>query len=200
MTTTLPTAQFANLHFVTQQLAVGGDLDSRDDTLALLQLVELTHLGVTHVVDARLEWSDERLLARRAPDIAYLHHGMDDAGQQVPTSWFETAVSWIEDAYAADPQAVVLTHCHMGLNRGPSLAYAVLLAQGVLPVEAMATLRAARPQAHALYAADALRWHHERLGVDAAPAAAEQQALAAWREAHPLDAFQLIREQRELSL
>ena len=196
MTITLPTAQYANLHFVTPQLAVGGDLDSHDDTLALLQLLELTHLGVTHVVDARLEWSDERLVARRAPEIAYLHHGMDDAGQQVPASWFETAVSWIENAYAADPHAVVLTHCHMGINRGPSLAYAVLLAQGLEPIEALATLRAARPQANTLYAADALHWHHQRLGVDAATAVAEQEALAAWRRDNPLDTLRLIREQR----
>lgn len=192
----LPVATFADLHFVTPHLAVGGDLDSRDDTLALIQLMELGHLGVTHVVDVRSEWSDERLVQRHAPEIAYLHHGLDDIGQRVPPSWFEKAVSWIEGVLAADPEAVVLTHCHAGINRGPSLGFAVLLAQGWEPVEAMASIRAARPQASAYYAADALSWHQARTGVDADTAQAQHEALAGWRRASPLDVVRLVREHR----
>jgi hypothetical protein len=141
----LDDADFANLTSSPPQLAVGGDLSSIDDALAGQQFAEIVELGITHIVDVRLEWSDLDTFAERAPDIGYLHHGMDDAGQAVPAAWFEQAVSWIEAAYAENPDAVVLTHCHMGINRGPSLGFAVLLAQGWDPVEAIAAIRAARP-------------------------------------------------------
>jgi dual specificity phosphatase 3 len=197
---TLPMAMHANIHFVTPRLAVGGDLDIRDAGVALLQLEELRELGVTHVVDVRLECSDQRTFAAHCPDTRYLHHGMDDAGQAVPAQWFEHAVRWIEDAWAEDPEAVVLTHCHMGINRGPSLGFAVLLALGWDPVEAIATIRAARPQANVWYAADALDWCHTRTGVDTETAAEQHAALAAWREENPLDVIRLIRQQRERGL
>lgn len=177
--TTLPRARFANLSFVTPRLAVGGDLDSLDRPLALMQLVELVHLGVTHVVDVRSEWSDAELFVHQAPQVRYLHHGMDDAGQSVPLEWFEHAVSWVEAAWAQDPGAVVLSHCHMGINRGWSLGFAVLLAQGWDPVGGIAALRAARPQANAWYAADALDWHQARTGVGDTRAAEQHAALAA---------------------
>ncbi|MCW2572561.1 MAG: dual specificity protein phosphatase [Frankiales bacterium] len=124
------------------------------------------------------------------PEVGYLHHGMDDAGQRVPDAWFDHALAWID---AGGPEAVVLTHCHMGINRGPSLGYAVLLHQGWDPVEALTAIRSARPQANAWYAEDALRWHHNRLGSDPA---ADLRRLGAWRKEHPLDVVRLIREER----
>ncbi len=197
---TLHMPDHANLHFVTPHLAVGGDISAFDVDLAALQFAEICRLGITHVVDVRLEWSDLDTFAEQAPEIGYLHHGMDDAGQAVPAQWFEHAVSWIEDAWSQNPDAVVLTHCHMGINRGPSLGFAVLLAQGWDPVEAIAAIRKARPQANVWYAADALDWYHDRTGVDADTAAGQHAALAAWRKDHPLDVVRVIREQRALGL
>ncbi len=194
---TLPQARYANLSFVTPRLAVGGDLDTHDRARALLQLWELLDLGITHVVDVRSEWSDAELFVHSAPQVRYLHHGMDDAGQSVPPAWFERAVSWVEAARAQDPDAVVLTHCHMGINRGPSLGFALLLADGWNPVEAISTIRAARPQANVWYAADALDWHLGRTGVSDSLAAEQHAALAAWREANPLDVVRLIRQIRQ---
>jgi dual specificity phosphatase 3 len=194
MDTALPLAKLANLHFVTSQLAVGGDLSSHDPGLSQLQLAEICVLGITHVVDVRSEWSDEDAVAESAPHVRYLHHGMEDAGQSVPPEWFEHAVSWVEAAWAENPEAVVLTHCHMGINRGPSLGFAVLLAQGWDPVEAISAIRAARPQANVWYAADALDWYHARAGVDRGTAAEQHAALAAWREQNQLDVVRMIRE------
>jgi len=194
MDSDLPLAKLANLHFVTPQLAIGGDLSSHDPGLSRLQLIEICELGITHVVDTRLEWSDEQALAESAPHVRYLHHGMDDAGQRVPHAWFEEAVAWVEAAYEQDPEAVVLTHCHMGINRGPSLGFAVLLAQGWDPVEAISAIRAARPQANVWYAADALDWYQARTGVDAETAQQQRDALAAWRDANQLDVIRLVRE------
>ncbi len=197
MDSALPLAKLANLHFITPQLAVGGDLSSHDPGLSRLQLAEICELGITHVVDVREEWSDAEALAQSAPHVRYLHHGMDDAGQQVPHEWFGHAVAWVEAAYEENPEAIVLTHCHMGINRGPSLGFAVLLAQGWDPVEAISAIRAARPQANVWYAADALDWHHARNGVDADTAAQERAELAAWRDGNQLDVVRMIRETNE---
>ncbi len=197
MDTALPLAKLANLHFVTPRLAVGGDLSAEDPGLSRLQLAEICELGITHVVDTRMEWSDEQAVAENAQHVRYLHHGMDDAGQRVPPEWFEEAVAWVEAAYEEDSHAIVLTHCHMGINRGPSLGFAVLLAQGWDPVEAISAIRAARPQANVWYAADALDWHHARTGVDAQTAAKQRAALEEWREQNQLDVIRLVRERRE---
>lgn len=189
--TTLPVPEFANLSFVTSRLAIGGDIAQQDD-LAALQITEMPWLGVTHVVDCRLEWNDEELFEDHLPGIEYLHHGMDDAGQQVEAAWFDVAMSWID---AAGPDAVVLTHCHMGINRGPSLGFAVLLHWGWDPIDAIAAIRAARPIANVWYGDDALRWHHLRKGTSPS---ADLARLAAWREANPLDVVRIIRQQRNL--
>ena len=98
----LPRLDVADAAFVTERLLVGGDLDTRDEELAARQLRELVEAGVTHVLDTRIEWSDEEWVAERAPDVTYLHHGMDDAGQQVPFEWFDEAVAWAQEAIDGD--------------------------------------------------------------------------------------------------
>jgi hypothetical protein len=72
-------------------------------------------------------------------------------------------------------------HCHMGINRGPSLAFAALLDEGWDPVEALDTITRTRPIAFLAYADDALRWHHARTDASQATRRFQQQALAAWR-------------------
>ena len=166
---TLPQAESANLHFVTPTLAIGGDVDAYDDDLAGMQIADLEAHGITHVVEVRMEWNDTETFAAVLPHISYLHHGMDDAGQAGPASWFERAIRWIE---AAGPEAIVLTHCHMGINRGPSLGFAVLLAQGWDPVEAIAAIRSARPQAN-VWTRDATSWCTAGLAMTAAGGGAD---------------------------
>ena len=187
----LPTPTVANISFVTPRLAVGGDL-SYDEGLAEGQVAELVELGVTHIVDARIEWNDQNLVARLAPAIAYLHHGMDDAGQRVPDSWFEEGLSWIGDALT-DPDAIILTHCHMGINRGPSLGFATLLALGWGPTDALSAIVRVRPIAGVGYAEDALRWHHHRTDTPPATRRADQRAVARWRKANDIDVESIIR-------
>jgi protein-tyrosine phosphatase len=185
----------ANAAFVTDHLLVGGDLDARDETLAERQLAELVELGVTHVVDVRMEWDDFDYVAERAPDVSYLHHGMDDAGQQVPLEWFDEGVAWILSAL--EEGGTVLAHCHMGINRGPSLGYAVMLAQGWDPVDALDAIRRVRPQAFVAYAEQAVRWHHARTGGTLEQHAADQARLKEWRRTHALDLESVIRLKRE---
>jgi len=48
----------------------------------------------------------------------------------------------------------------MGINRGPSMGFAILLATGMEPVAALTAIRRVRPIAAISYAGDALdRWH-----------------------------------------
>jgi len=191
---TPPRLTAADAVFVTDHLLVGGDLDTADDEHAAEQLRELLDAGVTHVVDARIEWSDEEWVAERAPEVDYLQHGMDDAGQRVPGEWFDVAVDW--SVAALEGGGTVLTHCHMGVNRGPSLGFAVLLAQGWDPIDALDTIRAARPIAWVAYAEDALRWHHERHGVGEQEREGDFLRLERWRAENQLDLAEVIRQKR----
>ncbi len=191
----LPVLSTANAAFVTPRLLVGGDLDTRDLQLAGDQLRELVETGVTHVVDARIEWSDEDWVAQTAPGIAYLHHGMDDAGQRVPGEWFEVAVGWALEAL--EDGGTVLAHCHMGINRGPSLGFAVLLAQGWDAITALDTIRSVRPIAWVAYAEDALRWHHERQHSAPEELDRDRRRVVRWRRDNELDLEAVIRLQRD---
>lgn len=187
-----PTLISANAHFVTASLAVGGDL-SHQPTVAARQASELRTAGVTHVLDVRQECDDEREWAR-IPEVAYRWDGIDDAGQRVPGLWFESITEWATRALASG--GVVLTHCHMGINRGPSAGYAVLLRLGWDPVEALAAIRSARPIAAVAYAEDALEWHLERTGASAAERARVRAGVARWRDENPLDVVRIIRSIR----
>lgn len=189
ITQTLPSFETANADFVTPCLAVGGDLSYDADT-AVRQSVELVvHGGITHVLDVRWEADDTDWWAET--EVHYLWAGIDDAGQRVPAAWFERIVGWATDAI--NEGGVVLTHCHMGINRGPSAGFAVLLGMGWDPVDALTAIRAARPIAHVWYAEDALRWHFDREGASPAKRGTALARVARWREENPLDVVRIIR-------
>ena len=193
MPTVLPVPRLANASFVTDQLLVGGDLDP-DDARALAQLAELQALGVRHVFDARVEWSDRAFVLRHAPGMSYDHVGIDDAGQEIPDAWFDRVVPTMLTAVARGDR--VLAHCHMGINRGPSLALALLLASGWDLVDALTRIRQQRPVAAMAYAEDVLRWHLRRTGATTEQRREARRRLAAWRREHPLDVVRVIRTQR----
>ena len=189
--------EHANASFVTPYLAVGGDLETTSEDVAVGQLGELGDAGITHVVDVRVEWNDEEWVRERRADLEYLHLGIDDAGQRVPDEWFDNGVRFALEA--VETGGVVLAHCHMGINRGPSMGFAVLLALGWDAVEALDAIHAARPIAFIAYAEDALRWHHG----EGTPAFEEdRRRLDAWRWRNHLrleDVMRAVREQEELA-
>lgn len=51
-------------------------------------------IGVGAIVDTRIEWSDADLVAAVDPSIAYLHAGVDDAGQTMPDCWFDVVTDF----------------------------------------------------------------------------------------------------------
>lgn len=183
-----------NLNFITSRLATGGDLpEGLRPALADLRAWE--ELGITHVVDNRIEWDDSELVARHAPGIRYLHNGVDDIGQEMPDHWFDDGTAFVLAALS-EPDTKVLVHCHMGINRGPSLAYASLLALDWDPIEAMTAIRSVRPIAAVGYAADALDWHHRTRRVSRRTQLDNWNRLEQWHEANPIDVVRIIRQIR----
>jgi hypothetical protein len=186
----------ANISHVTDRLLTGGDLPLHLGAGAMVaHLQDWVSAGITHVIDNRGEWNDAPFVARHAAHISYLHNGQDDVGQRMPDQWFDDGVDFALEAFRS-PETRVLAHCHMGINRGPSLALAILLAQGVQPVPALAAIRSARPIAATGYATDALHWWHRRSATPAAVAARQRADVAAWLAHNPLDVVRIIRDIR----
>jgi len=87
--------RWANASRITDQLFIGGDLDSRRLTKALRQLDELDAVGITDILDVRIEWGDQNLVAEAKPHLRYHWLGVDDAGQEMPDEWFEAGTGLI---------------------------------------------------------------------------------------------------------
>ena len=138
-------------------------------------------VGIQAVVDTRAEWSDEDLVATVAPDIAYLNAGVVDGGQPMHDSWFETITAFASRHLSAG--AGVLLHCHSGINRGPSAAFAVLLTIGWDPIEAIELIRTQRPIATVSYAENALDWWHRSSGIAPHDHAVIRDRFDQWRQA-----------------
>lgn len=184
-------ARRPDVDLVTDWLATGGDLHPHDE-VARTDLEAIVALGVTHVLDVRSEWTDEAFVATHAPDVRYVHLGVDDAGQRLAASWFEAGIAVAREVRAR-PGARLLAHCHMGVNRGPSMAYALLLDDGWDPVEGLEAIRAARPVAAVGYAADALDHHHDRTGADDEQRAHDRARVAAWFRDNRIDVATIVR-------
>ena len=181
--------EFANANSITDYLAIGGDL-SYNKYHALSEAVELAELaGISHILDLRMEAKED--LWDRFPEIDYHWDGIDDAGQLVPAEWFERITSWADAAIEAG--GTVLSHCHMGINRGPSAGFAVLLRRGWDPIDTIDAIRTARPQAFVAYAEDALEWHLTRTGASPTDQQRIRTQLAEWRQKHPMDVRWAIR-------
>jgi dual specificity phosphatase 3 len=183
----------ANISYVTDRIWTGGDLPSHLGEAAMLtDLACIQASGITHILDNRIEWSDEAFVEAHAPAMTYWWNGQDDAGQAMPDEWFYDGVDYALEALK-NPNAQVLAHCHMGINRGPSMAFAILLATGMEPVPALAAIRQARPIAAISYADDALDWWHRMTETPAVVAKLERAEVAAWHRRNPIDVVRIIR-------
>ncbi|RYF54697.1 MAG: hypothetical protein EOO27_23030 [Comamonadaceae bacterium] len=184
----------AHASLVAGNLWVGGDLDTRDLELARKQLDELDRVGVTDILDLRLEWDDQEWVREGAPHIRYLWLGVDDAGQRMPDEWFDRGVA--HSVAAIRRGATVLTHCHMGINRGPSMGFAIMLALGWSPAAALDRIRGRRPIAHVGYAEDAVDWWLRRSGATTRERTAGALQVQRWTRANHMDVADVIRKIR----
>ena len=176
---------------LTPQLSLCGDLYA-NRRRAAEQLDGWLASGITHILDVRGEFTDEAWVAQRAPHIAYHWVGTGDHGGRQSPEWFNAGVMQALEALQS-PAAHIVVHCHMGINRGPSMALAVLLAQGWDVIEALDAIRAARPLAAVIYAADAAAWWHARCGSPAAAAAADAARVRGWFEQQQINLMTVAR-------
>jgi protein-tyrosine phosphatase len=134
-------------NFVTTRLATGGAIKDDKD------VQELSKAGITHIIDCRLEYDDAPLLTTTS--ISYLFNGVNDDGKPKLPDWFKKSIEFALEALSK-PKNKVYAHCAAGVNRGPSTAFAILLAQGISPMEAERMIRQARPVVGLRYKHDAI--------------------------------------------
>ena len=171
--------KLANASQLTDQLWVGGELDQNNRIKATRQLDELMNVGVNSIIDCRIEGDDIDWVTDARPQIDYLSIGVEDAGFVMPESWWDDGTSYALEQIA-DGRAV-LAHCQAGINRGPSMGFAILVAQGFDAIEALDLIRDRRPTARISYAEQAIDWWLETAGASNHEVVTQIRRIKKWR-------------------
>lgn len=135
--------------FITARIATGAAPVDRGFVRALLRA------GITHVIDVTNAIDDRSLLPANFP---YIWDPTADDGMPKPAQWFSHPLFWAGTILPQNSTAKIYVHCTSGINRGPSMAYAII--RGIQRWSAPATMaafRKYRPQARLAYAGDAER-------------------------------------------
>lgn len=107
------------LKWVTPRLAVSG-------RQPLSAQEQLRQAGITCIINLTIK-----------PDpkwaIQHFDDGEPDDGLPKPPQWFHRGIEIAKHVMA---NGKLLVHCESGVNRGPSMAYAILLSQGMSPQDA----------------------------------------------------------------
>jgi hypothetical protein len=185
-----PETLWRELCWVTDQLAVSGDLSSRKEH-AFTQLSAWEEAGITDVFDMRGEADDSEFIYSNSTITSHWF-GVDDNGGTRSDAWFD-ALTAQALVVLTDPTRRALVHCHMGVNRGPSALYAILLHLGWNHVDALRHIRDARPIAGIIYAADAASWKARRDGFDSETVQSRVDDVQSWFGRNPLDIAYVIR-------
>ena len=185
-----PETLWRELCWVTDQLAVSGDLSSRKEH-AFTQLSAWEEAGITDVFDMRGEADDSEFIHSNSTITSHWF-GVDDNGGTRSDAWFD-ALTAQALVVLTDPTRRALVHCHMGVNRGPSALYAILLHLGWNHVDALRHIRDARPIAGIIYAADAASWKARRDGLDSETVQSRVDDVQSWFGRNPLDIAYVIR-------
>ena len=190
-----PAAWHRRLCHINEWLAVCGDLDTTRPELAQQQLQSWVDEGITDIIDLRGEWSDENFVAHNAPEVNYHYLGTHDDGGWQEDEWFEAGLNAIRTVQALGGKAVV--HCHMGVNRAPSMAYRMLLDAGHGHIQALELIRDARPIAGIIYAPAAISHHLRATGADDATSTAQKHEVRTWLSENPVDLYWVISRIRQ---
>ena len=132
----IPLPDRLNMSWVTDNLAVGGRV--RPGDIKVLALV-----GVTHVVDTRSEYCDDRAALARE-HIALLHLPAPDTYPLTVEQLMEGA-SWVQQQLQQGGR--VLIHCEHGVGRSVLLTCATLVYSGMHAHDALQLVQLKRWQA-----------------------------------------------------
>ena len=179
-----PATWWRQICWVTPRIAASGDLPG-DRANALIHLNRWVSAGITHVIDLREESNDSRFVETNS-NISYHWFGVDDNGTRRKDTWFDNLTETATQILL-NPNSKILVHCHMGVNRGPSALFAILLALGWDDLNALRAIRNARPIAAVLYAPDATRWHAVRTGATVLEVKERVSEVKAWLDRNYLD-------------
>jgi protein-tyrosine phosphatase len=149
--------------------------------------------GITDVFDMREEANDTEFIHKNSRIISHWQ-GVDDDGRKKDDAWFksmcEKARIILNDT--TRPRRI-LVHCHMGVNRGPSALFAIMLAMGWESLYALRAIRDARPISGIIYAPDAINWWAREQSHDSGVVAEMVHEVEAWLDRNPLDLYYVIR-------
>ena len=150
----------ANITKLTDLIWIGGDTDP-DQSVAAKQIDDiLNRTNIVTVLDLRLEWNDMPLWNKCDPTgrAYYKWLGTDDDGMDLSPEWWEMALDFLHHQLLVHERPTLI-HCHMGVNRAPSLAGLAMVAlHGWEPIPAWWAIREARPMAWAYYLPNGYRW------------------------------------------
>ena len=187
-----PHAMWRELCWVDHTLAVSGDLPSnREQALEQLRMWEAS--GITDVFDMREERDDSDFIHENS-QITCHWLGVDDNGSVRDDQWFEEIRDRAHELLTCStiPRRI-LVHCHMGVNRGPSALFAIMLTLGWDALEALRRIRDVRPIAGIIYAPDAMRWWARELQYDDEAVEEKVNEVDAWLGRNELDLAYVIR-------
>jgi dual specificity phosphatase 3 len=186
-----PQTLWRKLCWVNEQLAVSGDLSANRHS-ALTQLREWEDAGVTDVFDMRGEADDSVFIHRNSELITSHWFGVDDAGTTRSDAWFDEFVDRAQDILE-DSKRKILVHCHMGVNRGPSALFAIMLSFGWDHLDALRAIRDVRPIAGIIYAPDAVNWFARNCGFSDDVVKEMERDVRQWLQRNDLDISYVIR-------
>ncbi|MEI7992940.1 MAG: hypothetical protein WCH93_11000 [Actinomycetota bacterium] len=104
-----PAGMWRSICWVTDRLALSGDLNTEWPSRGNAQLQSWVDAGITDIIDVRGECSDQRFVALHAPHVRYHWFGTHDAGYAQPDDWFAAGVAAAADLFA-DPDRKVMVH------------------------------------------------------------------------------------------
>lgn len=141
--------KYANISNVFGRIWTGGDLAYLYDQAAA-QVAEIVNdAGITTVIDVRKEAQDHEVW-EQVPTVTYLTFPVADKGFTLPKEFWKDGIAAVSEAF--DRPGDILIHCHMGVNRAPSLAALALIELCDLqPEKAFDHVHRCRPLATCLY-------------------------------------------------
>lgn len=135
-----------DFNFITSRLACGATIPDPMGTQTLVKA------GVTHIINCQKEHDTAPFLVGHP--LKYLRCPTADDGERKGDDWFGPGIKFALEALAV-PHTKVYVHCMAGINRGPSMAYAIMRAQGFDARLARALIKDARPEVLLHYRHDA---------------------------------------------